>query len=115
MSKRTTNDNTMPTRRVPVHFEIHYKTAPNQVLAVTGNSSFLGNWTPEAAIRMVTTDRQVWMLDTKFDMDCPTFEYKYLLLDENTGHVLRWEGGNNRWVEITKDQIRRECVDTWMN
>lgn len=113
MNKRT--DMMPTTRRMPMHFEMTFRTTPNQVMAVTGNTSFLGNWTPEAALRMFTTDGQVWTLDVKCDMDCPTFEYKYLLLDETTGHVLRWEGGNNRWIETTRDQTRMECVDSWNN
>ena len=67
-----------------------------QVLALVGNQAVLGNWNVSQAMRMHGCGANEWVLSLNADGLQLPFEYKYVVLDEQTGCVLEWEQGPNR-------------------
>ena len=67
-----------------------------QVLALVGNQAVLGNWNVGQAMRMHGCGANEWVLSLNADGLQLPFEYKYVVLDEQTGCVLEWEQGPNR-------------------
>lgn len=72
----------------------------NQVLAISGDCAALGEWNPNKAIVMNDALFPTWNVNLELStLDTP-FEYKFLILDKNTGDVVAWEGGENRRFDI---------------
>ena len=67
-----------------------------QVLALVGSLASLGNWNVAQAMRMQGCGANEWVLALNADGLQMPFEYKYVVLDEQTGSVLEWEQGDNR-------------------
>ncbi len=67
-----------------------------QVLALVGDQPALGNWNTSQAMRMQPCGASEWVLALNADGLSMPFEYKYVVLDEQTGCVLEWEQGENR-------------------
>ena len=71
-----------------------------RVLAVCGASEALGNWDTRKALRMSNASFPVWCANVPAaEVDADT-EYKYLILNEHSGEVIAWEGGENRRIGI---------------
>jgi len=104
-------------KSVPLHFEMNYNTTDNQVLAVIGSTDFLGNWNSERALRLKSNDKRFWSLDCVVDVEQAliTFEYKYVVMDCESGMIIRWEGGANRETKVSKEQLRKDFADAWNN
>ena len=67
-----------------------------QVLALVGSLPSLGGWNVSQAMRMQGCGANEWVLSLNADGLQMPFEYKYVVLDEQTGSVLEWEQGPNR-------------------
>ncbi|MEE1287917.1 MAG: 4-alpha-glucanotransferase [Bacteroidaceae bacterium] len=67
-----------------------------QQLALLGSLPQLGEWMPERAIRMGRGGTHEWCLALSATGLQFPFEYKYVVIDENTGDLIAWEGGENR-------------------
>ena len=67
-----------------------------QVLALVGNQPQLGGWNISQAMRMQKEASSEWVLSINAEGLRMPFEYKYVVLDEQTGSVLEWEQGDNR-------------------
>ncbi len=67
-----------------------------QVLALVGSQASLGNWQVSQAMRMQGCGANEWVLSLNAEGLQMPFEYKYVVLDEQTGSVLEWEQGDNR-------------------
>ena len=79
-----------------IKFSIDYRTSWGQRLFVGGSINSLGSWQAEKAVPMVPSVGEQWTLEIEIaDKEASLFEYKYLLLDENTGAV-EWEHGDAR-------------------
>lgn len=67
-----------------------------QQLALLGSLPQLGEWMPERAIRMNRGGTHEWCLTlSAAGLQFP-FEYKYVVVNETTGELICWEGGENR-------------------
>lgn len=67
-----------------------------QQLALLGSLPQLGEWMPERAMRMSRGGTHEWCLALSATGLQFPFEYKYVVIDENTGDLIAWEGGENR-------------------
>ena len=67
-----------------------------QVLALVGSLPALGGWRATQAMRMQGCGPNEWVLSLNADGLQSPFEYKYVVLDEQTGSPLEWEQGDNR-------------------
>lgn len=67
-----------------------------QCLALLGSMPQLGDWMPERAIRMSRGGTHEWCLTLSASGLHFPFEYKYVIIDESTGELIRWEDGDNR-------------------
>lgn len=70
---------------------------PNWKVVLLGNNDALGNWEYLRAIPMAQTDFGVW----EVALDLPTdqlIQYKYGLLNTDSGQVFDIEYGDNRWA-----------------
>ena len=72
--------------------------APNEVVALIGSQPPLGDWKPERALRLMQTSPCEWRLALSTTALQLPFEYKYVIVDAETGDLLRWENGDNRRV-----------------
>ena len=67
-----------------------------QALALVGSFPQLGGWDPRCALRMVRAGINEWSISISADGISTPFEYKYVILDENTSSLIAWEEGDNR-------------------
>lgn len=65
-------------------------------LALLGSLPQLGGWMPERALRMNRAGMHEWCLALSASGLQFPFEYKYVVVDEETGELLIWEDGENR-------------------
>lgn len=83
---------------------------PWQVVAVSGEGDALGNWDPRKAIHLNDTHYPVWEVCLPLNQLKVPFEYKFLILDKNTGDVVAWENMNNRIYGIPANTGHEEVV-----
>ena len=79
-----------------------------QVLAIVGNLPVLGGWDASHALRMQPSALHEWCLSLSASALTTPFEYKYVVLDEKTGDLCYWEGGDNRKsgsLSIADDEV----------
>ena len=65
---------------------------PGEVLAVNGSGSIFADWT--APLRLSDERFPIW--DIVFEANAP-FWFKYVVLDEKTGNIIRYEIGENHF------------------
>ena len=67
-----------------------------EALALLGNHPALGSWQETHYLRMTPRGDGSWLLSVDVQaIDCP-LEYKYVVIDEKTQALKRWEEGTNR-------------------
>ena len=72
-------------------------------LAVSGASTALGNWDKSKVLRMSNHSFPLWTVLVQSESLNSNTEFKFLVIDEKTGDVVAWEGGENRRLGITPD------------
>jgi 4-alpha-glucanotransferase len=95
-----------------LYFEIHYHTMPGQNMVVCGSADALGNWELTNALNLNYTHDGRWSAEIEIDSEIEKIEYKYCLVDENTG--AKWEWGKNRFLSLKnlkKDNIY--LIESW--
>ncbi len=70
--------------------------AAGQVPAVIGSQPPIGAWNLDLALRMNPCGVNEWVIAISADGLTLPFEYKYVVLDEQSGKLLKWEDGANR-------------------
>ncbi len=74
--------------------------APDQVLAICGSCNAIGNWDTKRAILLSDADYPTWRCSIPLS-DLPySFEYKFIIIEKNTGNVVGWEQNYNRSMSI---------------
>ncbi len=88
---------------VPIIFNTSYpQVSSKHVLAISGSDTFLGKWT-EADMQEMDGGKF-----PEFHLACNAnrlffpLEYKYVILDKKNETVIRWEEGNNRYLNPTE-------------
>ena len=92
-----------PTRPQPVYYDktlIFRVQAPQlkagQALAVVGSQPPLGAWSADRLMPMQRAGVNEWVLTADAAGLSMPFEYKYVVIDESRGTLVRWEDGLNR-------------------
>lgn len=69
---------------------------PEQTLAIVGSTEGLGKWNVSKAIHLNDSNFPVWEIILDGNAVIRGAEYKFILLNKETGNVEAWEGGSNR-------------------
>lgn len=80
-----------------------------QALALLGSIPALGEWNPHLALRMCEVGLHEWGLSLSAVGMAFPFEYKYVVVDAQSGELLEWEQGDNRtsyYKGLEENQIR---------
>ena len=72
----------------------------NERLAIIGGGEALGNWEALRAIDMTEHESNEWVVSLDADTLPQTFEFKFVVLDEEVDVTPLWENGMNRTVEL---------------
>ncbi|MEV0782619.1 carbohydrate-binding module family 20 domain-containing protein [Streptomyces sp. NPDC050423] len=91
-------------------FGVNATTQLGQNIYVTGNQSALGNWNPDAALKLDPATYPVWKLDVSLPAGT-SFEYKYVRKDAS-GNVT-WESGANRTATVPSSGKAALTGDVW--
>ena len=76
------------------------------ILAVLGSSPLLGEWQQGREVRLVPVAPNTWAFSLDLDAIDGTLEYKYLVLDADTGSQRGWELHDNRL--LAKPAVERK-------
>jgi len=95
-----------------IKFSIDYRTFWGQRIFVCGSLEEFGSWNHEKAAAMSPSVSEQWNLELEVSSHS-SFEYKYFLLDEQSG-AIEWEGGANRLCNGIGSQYESlEIRDFW--
>lgn len=85
--------------------------APDEVLAVTGEGEYLGDWNPEKALVLNDHNFPIWEINLDLAKLKVPFEYKFIVRKKD-GAVAGWEQLNNRIYGIpTENPMQRVVID----
>lgn len=93
-----------------------------QAVAVCGSHPAIGSWNASRYQQMQYVGQHEWMLSVNALGWLMPIEYKYVVIDEQTHALLKWEDGDNRVIteEVDDGQVLvlygeqlRLCEDTW--
>ncbi len=93
-----------------------------QAVAVCGSHPAIGSWSSSRYLKMQYVGQYEWMLSVNALGWMMPIEYKYVVVDEHTHTLLRWEEGDNRLITkemvdgqvlVLYGQLLRLCEDTW--
>ncbi len=79
-----------------------------QALALLGNQPALGEWNPDFAFRMKETGVYEWSVTLSAAGITFPMEYKYVVVDAETGGFIAWEDGDNRVLPasgVARDEV----------
>ena len=93
-------------------FRLRYDSRWGEELFLTGNTSELGHWNPNKAVKMEYVGPGIWSVEIE---RTPPIEYKYFIRENNQ---IRWEDGPNRilpegkkrvwdWFNLTERQMMK--------
>ena len=100
-------------------FRLRYNSRWGEELFLTGNTTELGNWNPDKAVKMEYVGPGIWSvcvetqclaslkqtqsdIETQSIASLPTVEYKYFIRENGQ---IRWEDGPNRILPERKDRV----------
>lgn len=93
-----------------------------QSVAVCGSHPAIGSWNASRYLKMEYAGQHEWILSVNALGWLMPVEYKYVVVDEKTHELLRWEEGDNRLItdEVSDGQVLvlygaplRLCEDPW--
>lgn len=68
----------------------------DSVVAVSGNIPALGEWDPAKALKMSDANYPEWRVNIPLRDFSEPLEFKFLLVEKESGRVISWEGCDNR-------------------
>ena len=95
---------------------------PGQAVAICGSHPAIGSWNASRYLKMQYVGQHEWMLSVNALGWLMPIEYKYVVVDEQTHALLKWEEGDNRIIEeevvdgqvlVLYGESLRLCEDTW--
>ncbi|CAD8209992.1 unnamed protein product [Paramecium octaurelia] len=87
-------------------FQLHYQLQFGDAIYISGDSDYLGNWSPLQARRMKWNQGHLWTIDIPIH----NFQYKYFVSSFNDPNSGEWEFGPNRLMRTTEPS---RIVDVW--
>ena len=99
--RRSNLDKTLKPAKGKLHLSVEAPMVKSdQVLAVCGSVPELGNWDTKHAVRMNDSGYPTWSVKLSGKGISPSTEYKFVILNAETGDLVAWEGGSNRYVGV---------------
>ena len=74
--------------------------SPDEVVAVCGSCELLGAWNADKAVAMSDASFPTWECVLPLEALPAELEYKFLIINRNTGKLVAWEGGDNRRLAL---------------
>ena len=72
-------------------------------LAIVGEPEYLGAWEPDKALKMTEHECHEWVISLDASrLPAHRFEFKFIVLDTESGEDLLWEQSANRSIEIAE-------------
>ena len=93
-----------------------------QAVALCGSHPAIGSWNASRYLKMEYAGQHEWILSVNALGWLMPVEYKYVVIDEKTHELLRWEEGDNRLItdEVADGQVLvlygaalRLCEEPW--
>lgn len=88
--------------------------APDEALAIVGDTSYLGDWEPGKAVIMNDAKFPTWEVSVPLKRGSDHFSYKFLIVKKETREVVAWENASNRIFDVplssAKDSIVVEAL-----
>ncbi|MDR2914437.1 MAG: 4-alpha-glucanotransferase [Tannerella sp.] len=84
-------------------------TKPEQIVAITGNQPFLGNWNTNHALYLSDEKFPHWEIELDSNEISFPLEYKFVVIDSNTKQICYWEEGENRIISHPPE-IDNSCI-----
>ena len=72
---------------------------PDEVLAVAGEGSVLGEWQPDLALKMNDAHFPLWEVNIPASRLRLPLQYKFVILKKATGEAVAWENRDNRVLD----------------
>ena len=69
---------------------------PDEVLAITGEGDYLGNWIPMDAVVMNDAGYPEWTVNLPLAKFTKPFQYKFIIIKKETKEAVCWENMDNR-------------------
>ena len=103
------------TEKAGVRFEINAPALlPHEALAVVG--TFMAQpWSVESACIMSDRHYPVWSVTFPGEIVCLPVEYKFVVVDKSTRHIIAWEEGENRRLPFLVEAWRVNWLTTRMS
>ena len=76
----------------------------HESLGVCGSHPTLGNWNPTLFLPMISMGASEWIIAINLDGIFQSFEYKFVVIDNHTHQIKKWEEGENRFLSLIKVQ-----------
>ncbi|MDE6443457.1 MAG: 4-alpha-glucanotransferase [Muribaculaceae bacterium] len=83
---------------------------PDEVLAISGEGDYLGNWEPDKAIALNDALYPEWVINLPLSEFNAPFEYKFLIQKKSTKEVVGWETINNRICGLIDEKPSTQIV-----
>lgn len=94
-----------------------------QAVALCGSHPVLGNWNTSRYLKMQYSGQTMWMLPVNAIGIDRQLEYKFVVVNEETGDFVAWEEGNNRTLDSSRSAdgqvtvcdggLLRVCESMW--
>lgn len=111
MLKRSHKDEPLPSLPDTIQFRIYAPMIePDEVLAISGEGDFLGNWDPNHAIQLNDALYPEWVVNLPLSEFKEPFEYKFLIQKKETKEVVGWETINNRICGLVNEKPSTQIV-----
>lgn len=101
-TRHAAHGETVETHRMPLYRRtaVFRVSAPQieegQSVALLGSHPMVGNWSPARYLKMDYIGRSDWMLSVNMDAVSLPLEYKYVVVNDKTHELTKWEEGDNR-------------------
>lgn len=73
--------------------------ASKQALAIVGETTLLGEWAPERAVKLSDHNFPEWSVTVDSRALPIGTQYKFIVVDKSTGELIAWEYGDNRRMQ----------------
>lgn len=83
---------------------------PDEVLAITGEGDYLGNWIPMDAVVMNDSGYPEWTVNLPLSKFSKPFQYKFIIIKKETKEAVCWENMDNRICGLVNENPDAQIV-----
>ncbi|MDE6692587.1 MAG: 4-alpha-glucanotransferase, partial [Muribaculaceae bacterium] len=83
---------------------------PDEVLAITGEGDYLGNWIPMDAVVMNDSGYPEWTVNLPLSEFSKPFQYKFIIIKKETKEAVCWENMDNRICGLVNENPAAQIV-----